>query len=425
MILESYYKTDPGLKRSKNEDTVLVDNDLRLYIVCDGVGGHSSGAIASEMASSIIHEQLLKVKDLIHAYNYEYGSESNLSSTTSAHDYRTKIAAQFEKAVQLANDKIFSLGEVDLLKRGLCTTTTALLILDTHALIAHVGDSRIYMRRNKKVHLLTKDHKLKEQNVLLKAVGYQARVEVDVLQVEVSKNDEFFVCSDGFYQYLSSKDQLNDLTQSLELSQTPSRLISYANSSGGSDNISLIYVLIKEVNQNQSTASSVFTLSPAEKAELFGKIPFFRFLTYTELQTVLNITTVKEFKSEQVIFNEGSVSDALYLLLDGSAEILKDNVRIAQKIKGETFGEMGIFDQAPRSATVSTRSGCKTLVLYKSPLMELLKKEQRLAVKLLWALVGELNQRLRNANELLVKETTYGNGMKESTGFLPFEKDEG
>jgi len=89
----------------------------------------------------------------------------------------------------------------------------------------------------------------------------------------------------------------------------------------------------------------------------------------------------------------------MYIIAAGETDVLKNNVKIAERKKGDFFGEMGIFDNAPRSATVTAKSAVTSITLHRKDLLELLRQESQIAVKLLWALNRELNERIRKSSE--------------------------
>ena len=126
MKANCYGVTDIGSVRKSNEDFYLIDDDLSLFIVCDGVGGSLCGEIASEVSARTIRENVAKNKAVIERYVQD---ESKLN--------RDAIAQMLQTAVQAANSKIWSVSESDERKRGMCTTTDVLLLAGDHAFLAH------------------------------------------------------------------------------------------------------------------------------------------------------------------------------------------------------------------------------------------------------------------------------------------------
>ncbi len=400
MKANGYALSDPGLKRSANEDSYLMDEEIGLFVVCDGVGGHVAGGTASDMAGKMIRQVVNDGRTIIQKYNADRSLKN-----------RAIVAGLLQKAIQTANEQIFRMAEVDVVKRGMCTTVVALIVLEDYAILAHVGDSRIYLHRTNQVHQLTEDHKyaiemvkrglmkpeeaLKspQANVLTRAVGIQPAVQVDTLQLELADGDLFLLCSDGLHNY-ADRTELKSRFTGADVKALPTQLIEFAKAQGGSDNITAICV---KLEMEKTARDDV--VDALKKTEIFGKIPMFRYLGYTEMTKVLSIAHLKQYAAGASIVNQGDPSDEMYIIAAGEADVLKNGVKIAERKKGDFFGEMGIFDNAPRSATVSARTAVTGITLHRKDLLELLRQESQIAVKLLWALNRELNERIRKAGE--------------------------
>ncbi len=401
MKASSYALTDPGNQRPVNEDYYLINEELGLFVVCDGVGGHVAGNLASEMCARTIHQFVSDNQNLIKKYKQDRSLKN-----------RAVVAGVLQKAIQSASEKIYKMAEVDVLKRGMCTTTVALLLIDDFAIIGHVGDSRVYLSRAGQVHQLTEDHKFSVEmvkkgiltaeeaarsphgNVLSRAVGIQEVIEVDTLQVELMAGDTFLLCTDGLADYVD-RNTLKKFFDD-DLPKIPEQLVNHAKKLGGRDNITAAIIRLEEVTQENDEIMNV-----VRKTEILGKIPIFRYLNYQEITKVLALANLKQYPQNSHIVYEGSNSEAMFIIASGSVAIQKANKTIAEKKKGEVFGEMGLFDHAPRSASILAKEATTVLVFHRNELLALLRKEPQLAVKLLWALIHELNKLLRLATENL------------------------
>src|SRR2546428_6662180 len=139
MEVQFFAATDVGRQREHNEDNYLVDPKLRLFVVADGMGGHAAGEVASQIS---VHEVCRAVRengDLIQKYH--------AGQVADVGEARQEILALLEHAVQHACASIYRTGQADPSKRGMGTTTPALLLVGDRGFIAHVGDSRIYLLR--------------------------------------------------------------------------------------------------------------------------------------------------------------------------------------------------------------------------------------------------------------------------------------
>jgi len=244
-----YGLTDLGRKRTSNEDAFFVDDELGLYIVADGMGGHAAGEVASHEAVDALYGM---VKTGI-------GRLTELVDPVSEADSRAACRLM-ESAVQAATYFVYSIAEIDRDKSGMGTTISALLVLGDYAITAQVGDSRIYRVEAGHVEQLTEDHTLiawqlkqglitpqeaarsPHKNVITRAVGNREYVQVDTRRVPLAPGVRFLLCSDGLHGYL--KDE--DIPAIVDMGGTPcvTRFVQLANERGGKDNITAVLVEI-------------------------------------------------------------------------------------------------------------------------------------------------------------------------------------
>lgn len=237
-------KTDVGKVRELNEDSLgnIETSAGHFFLVCDGMGGHRGGDIASSLA-------VQSFKD------YLNGSSSNLDD----------FPSMLENAVIAVNKVIFERSKSAGKLKGMGTTCVLLFINDSLAYYSNVGDSRLYFVRNKEIKQLTKDQSLVQQlvdrniiseeeaahhprkNEILQALGLSDSVKPDTseIPVNVDENDTFVLCSDGLYNHVNNDEILNIVTDNPP-EDSCKLLINSANAAGGSDNISVqVIKLIK------------------------------------------------------------------------------------------------------------------------------------------------------------------------------------
>jgi serine/threonine protein phosphatase PrpC len=241
LTTEAFGLTDVGRKRQHNEDAMLVDTPLGLYVVADGMGGHAAGEVASNRATEVVKQHITANRHLL----------KDLGNNPTA-DSRSAAAALVEVAVQRACADIYRTAMTDASKRGMGTTFVCLAVGGNKGVIGHVGDSRVYLVRHGQCHRLTEDHTLvaaqlkagtitKEQaaasqyrNVITRAVGIQESVQVDTLIVDLVPGDVFILCSDGLHGYMEDEEIL-PLVSGMAPGELPKRLIDIANERGGKD----------------------------------------------------------------------------------------------------------------------------------------------------------------------------------------------
>ena len=246
LFLEIAAKTDPGLLRSLNEDSIATVNELGLLVLSDGMGGYQSGDVASSITTQVIVEGLTQ------------GLQGKLN-------HNSEVAAMVEDVVKRANRAIYLEGERRAQRihssqeQAMGSTLALLLFRNNHVTMAHVGDSRIYRLRANQLELLTHDHSLLQEQIdqgilsteaaatshnrhlVTRGLGLQAEVEVSLGECEALPGDIYLLCSDGLNDMVDNADierVLNSLQANLPLAA--SQLVMIANDNGGEDNISVI-----------------------------------------------------------------------------------------------------------------------------------------------------------------------------------------
>jgi protein phosphatase len=248
-------KTDVGMVRSNNEDNFSIDEELGLFIVADGMGGHASGEIASEMAVEIINK------------NYQQTLKGKTQTLVGPYDHTLSPATnRLLSSARIANRAIFEAAQKTDKYHKMGTTLVALLLQERTAILASVGDSRIYRIRKGSIEQLTQDHSLvnqqlklgliteeeartsKAKNIITRAFGLRRNVPIDVNEQMIQEDDRFVLCSDGLTDLIKDDEILNMvLNNTGELSEACDRLIQMAKQKGGHDNITVILVHLRNV----------------------------------------------------------------------------------------------------------------------------------------------------------------------------------
>ncbi|MDH5580495.1 MAG: Stp1/IreP family PP2C-type Ser/Thr phosphatase [Bdellovibrionales bacterium] len=237
--------TDIGLVRKQNQDSILVEQDNKLFVVADGMGGHKGGEVASQIA----------VQEISKFFRNEKNSEPQEGLI---------------EAISNANSTIYTTSQADESLNGMGTTVVSLLFRGSQVFIGNVGDSRAYLINKDNIYQLTNDHSLvneklklglytREQaekdpnkNVLARSCGIASDVSVDIFNYQVKKNDFFILCSDGLsgliddqliLQNVKEHISLDRPVEQIALEALNQKLIQLAKDNGGHDNISVISVL--------------------------------------------------------------------------------------------------------------------------------------------------------------------------------------
>ena len=421
--------TDVGRVRDHNEDNFLVDKGLNLFVVADGMGGHAAGEVASSIAVNQMRDVVRQNKDLLDSYK----EGSRIASTRD-------VLSLLEHAVQKACVEIHDLANRETEKRGMGTTLSCLLVIGNKGFIAHVGDSRVYLLRGGRVVQLTEDHSLVNElikrgklaaseaesspykNAVTRAVGVYESVEVDTMDFDVLPGDLFLLASDGLTGYLQ-KEEIEPIVDGADdLKKIPAAFIDMANERGGKDNITNIVVRLVDAEGKASELNREIEL----KIETIRRMPIFKFLTYNELVRIMNITTVKDIGPNEQIIVEGDEGEDLFIVLKGNVKVHKGETEIVALRDGDHFGEMALIDKAPRSASVTALTDTKLLQIGRTSFFEIIRKNPRLATKLLWSFLQVISDRLRATNlELSGARTEAIEDLTEELFEIEVNMDEG
>ena len=249
MDVKAYGLTDVGRQRQHNEDSFLVADEAKLFLVADGMGGHAAGEIASRIAVDSISEFIVHTKEddgtWPHAYDEQY----------------TRTTNRLMAALRMANTRVLEAMRKDAKLRGMGTTVVAFMADDGKISVAHVGDSRAYMIRNGRISRITNDHswvfeqvqagmlteaeaeKHPLRNVITRALGGALSVNPDASEIDCRPGDLYLLCSDGLTGMVPEDQILELVTANADdLEKACRQLIDVANEHGGLDNVTAILV---------------------------------------------------------------------------------------------------------------------------------------------------------------------------------------
>ena len=245
--------SDPGLRRSSNEDCYCTREDIGLYMVADGMGGHVAGEVASRVAVEAIEAFIQETA----------GADKNRTWPFPFDPTVSLEANRLRAAFRLANRKIASAIADSQDLRGMATTASAMLLGPQGASVAHVGDSRVYVLRGGKLEQITHDHSWVEEqvragtltptaarqhpwrNVVTRALSGGEDPEVDVTEVKPRPGERYLLCSDGLFTVVADSriaELLGDMKAPLDA--IAGALIAAANEAGGPDNITALILQI-------------------------------------------------------------------------------------------------------------------------------------------------------------------------------------
>jgi serine/threonine protein phosphatase PrpC/CRP-like cAMP-binding protein len=401
VTIEFSARTDVGRVRDHNEDNFLIDRKLHLYVVCDGMGGHASGEVASATAVNAVREGLSANQSVLEAYR----QRGNV--------FEADVLQILEAAVQGANRRVYDGGLRNPAHRGMGTTLTALLLLGDRGFVGHVGDSRVYRRRGGRTQQMTEDHSFFEEirrrqpaiaqtlgstrlkNAITRAIGASERLEVDTFHFDLEPDDRFLLCSDGLHGYFDGTETPDRFLADEDLDRASERLIAFANTEGGEDNVTCILVRVS------STLASSTELPAFQQLR---RMPLFRHLADDELRAFVQACETQSYQPGDLIFEEGTATDALHVLLAGTVVISSGDTLISRVGPGQYVGSITVMDGGRRNGTAraSGIGPVTALAIGRDRFNDILREQPVLGCKLLWSVARSLAARLRTATERLV-----------------------
>lgn len=253
LAVEVAGKSDVGCVRTNNEDNFGYDLRYGIFVVCDGMGGQAAGEVASKLGVDVL---LTYFRHAAEAGEYE--------QVGALLDGLSRDALALASAVRLANRTIYETGQQQASNAGMGSTVVAALVKGNALSIANVGDSRIYLIRQKVIQQLTQDHSLvmeqvrrgyltleqaersEMQNIILKALGSEENVDPDVEDLVVMAGDILLLCSDGLTKYVRDPEILQKVSTAASLEKACDELIQSAKNRGGDDNVTCLLLKVVE-----------------------------------------------------------------------------------------------------------------------------------------------------------------------------------
>jgi PPM family protein phosphatase len=258
--MEYFALSDIGKNRQNNEDCYLTDAENSLFIVADGMGGHNAGEVASKAA---IDNFVLHFKKKFNKKNFNL-TVSSIASDKKKKKIEENIPKILIDSASYASEMVYKLGSKRDDLNGMGTTLTGVFIFNSNAYVIHVGDSRLYLFRERNLSLLTEDHTMvfalykkgaityedtfshPQRNYLTGVLGENELTSLDCFKFKLQENDIIFICSDGLNSMIkdsSIKDILAKL-QGKSAEIIANKFIRQANKNGGADNITVIIIKI-------------------------------------------------------------------------------------------------------------------------------------------------------------------------------------
>jgi protein phosphatase len=251
-VVESAGLTDVGRKRAGNEDSFFLDDDMRFYVVADGMGGHKAGEVASKIVVESLQDHM-----------QEFKGESKTGDMVPADETLSKEANHLLRGIHQANQAVFQQSQSSEDFKGMGSTVSAIYLTDSTIITSNVGDSPIYLIRSGDIETLYKPHTMgaehaaiapegakplgkQFQHMLTRAMGVEENVRPDSFEIEMLSGDILVICSDGLSDNVSPPE-IRDIVVKEDPEQACRSLVDLSNEIRGHDNITVIVLKIKEL----------------------------------------------------------------------------------------------------------------------------------------------------------------------------------
>jgi PPM family protein phosphatase len=254
VVVESAGLTDVGKKRKANEDSLFLDDDLKIYVVADGMGGHQAGEVASGLVVKTMQDYMRRFRN-----NTDAEELAEVDKTLS------KDANRLVSSIHLSNRVVFQMSNNRAAYEGMGSTVSAVLFTDDTVIATNVGDSPIYLIRHGSIQNLAVTHTVlaeqlalhpeggqqlggKFSHMLTRAMGIDRTVEPDACELPCFPEDILVLASDGLSDMLAP-EEIRGLVQAHRPAVACRKLVDMANERGGNDNITVIVLKIKQVGK--------------------------------------------------------------------------------------------------------------------------------------------------------------------------------
>ncbi len=400
MSLRFHARTDVGLKRKQNEDSLLAAEEFGVFIVADGVGGRKAGELASAITVNTFQAYAPTMKATVDAFAANPSRETRLA-----------VLSLLDQACNAASRRVYE-SAASTGRQGMTTTLVAAVVGGGAAFLCHVGDSRIYLLRNGALRQVTEDHSMinelirqgtmtaeeanntRYRNVITRAIGLYPTVRTDTLHLELLDGDRLLLCSDG----LSDMVEDEDMATMLGLPKVPAAvdaLLQAALDAGGRDNVTVVAIEPEALLQAETVAARARAM---ENLFLFGDLP-----DHARLR-VGRIVSERFVAPGEVVMRQGEPGDTLFVIVQGQFSVRINGAEVAVAEAGEHFGELALVDEEPRSADIIAKGFGHLIGIDRAALQEFCIVEPGLGNVMLWRLLNTLGHRLRAANQKLIDQ---------------------
>jgi PPM family protein phosphatase len=391
--------SERGSSHAVNEDSVVYLEQPHLVVVADGLGGEGAGDAAARAATGAMQSSGEKLRRVARLLDRDKRSSARL-----------RVGAALERSVLRAHEAVEAMAKARDLSGPMATTMAVAMITNTHAHIAHVGDSRVYLFRDGRLRTLTEDHTLAMlrykqgrmsleeyqtsplRRKLYQVIGAGRDLDVDLAEVELADDDVLVLCTDGVHRFVPPKDMIKALSRKASMAEIAQAIVLRARQKGGDDDASLALLRVaSEVRSGQLDAI----------AAILERLFLFRDLSETERQVIAPYLDKHEYAAGDVLFAEGDMGESFHVVVEGEVKITRASSHLVNVKAGGHFGELCLARPAVRSATVTAVEPTTTFELHRDRFQEVVRRRPAMGARIAICALDYVGDRLRDLTERL------------------------
>jgi serine/threonine protein phosphatase PrpC len=390
-------ETSVGKVREHNEDSHFIDPEAGIFVVCDGMGGHAAGEVASAIAVATVREAWSSDE-------MQAAADQWLAKGT--HEAHKQLLGAVTEGVIAAHDAIIAETKADRGKTGMGTTIVGAMVVGNEMVFAHCGDSRAYIVRDGIAMQLTEDHTLlarllaagvdvdtegegsRFKSMLTNALGIGAECKASTFVVPLADGDRFLLCSDGITEYVKEFEIGEVLGKSASPARAAQRLVEMALDRGGGDNATALVVRVREAGEVSRPAEEL----RREEAAIFA-CPLWAKVTPQQRLRALRIALPREYAAGEKVAAQTLGDRVAWILIDG--QLVQEGATLAP---GALVYPEALLTERPlpdKDGLAVAKTDVRLLALRSDDFRELCEDDPDLAEQLLSALGEEIATRLK------------------------------
>lgn len=402
-------RTHPGAVRALNEDAFLSLPELPLFAVADGTGGEGSGDVAATLALSVIEQQAERIQEQLLIADEALSERSRLV-----------IGKRLGELLVRASRTVYE--EVQRLGQEKMSTSLLLATLTSNELhIAHAGNVRAYLLRDREMMPLTDDHSVAVfqyrrgrlsanslqssplRNRLYQVLGAEIPPEPEVAGVALIEGDQILLCTDGLSNVLPD-DVMVPLIADRSTQEATEALLQAALERGAPDNISMILIRVSATN---------YLASLEERSERLRTIPLFADLSEPDRRQIASLMEMRRLPVGSSLFREGDPGEAFYLILEGRVRLSRQGANLVDLGPGQPLGELSLAGTGNRTTSAIAVEPTTTCSLSREDFIRFIQSNPSSGLTLALTLVDALGARIRGLADRVVElEQAEARGLK-------------